>query len=172
MTALFIREPLQALYSIQTRRIPMSDLNSVNLIGRLTKTAEVKYTANNIPICCFSIATNRIRSFNETKKTRVYYFNFRLLGDRWEGITPYLIKGKLVAIQGHLEQDRWEKDGKQRSCIKIAVDDLQPLEFDALEDSENLPPAPEHILADTVNERIEGSPGTTEGGNEEAGGTF
>jgi single-strand DNA-binding protein len=171
MTALFIREPLQALHFIQTRRISMSDLNSVNLIGRLTKAAEVKYTANNIPICCFSIATNRIRSFNETRKTILYYFNFRLLGDRWERITPYLIKGKLVSIQGHLEQDRWEKDGKQRSCLKIAIDDLQLLGFNTPEDDEYLPPAPEPIVADTVNEHTEESPKTAESGDEEAGGS-
>jgi len=148
----------------------MSDLNSVNLIGRLTKTAEVKYTANNIPICCFSVATNRIRLLNEARKKIPHYFNFRLLGDRWEGITPYLVKGKLVSIQGHLEQDRWERDGKQRSCLKIAVDDLQLLGFDTPEDSEYLPSAPESISPDTANEHTEESPRTTEGGNEEAGG--
>jgi single-stranded DNA-binding protein len=33
----------------------------------------------------------------------------------------------LVLIQGCLEQERWERDGKQRSCISISIRKIQPL---------------------------------------------
>jgi single-strand DNA-binding protein len=105
----------------------MSDLNNVCLIGRVTRNVEIQYTAKGIPIYCFSIANNLNKQVNNAWERVPNFFNFRLLGKRWEGISSWLIKGQLVSIQGRLEQDRWERDGKQRSCVKIAVMEIQPL---------------------------------------------
>jgi single-strand DNA-binding protein len=88
---------------------------------------EIQYTAKGIPIYCFSIANNLNKKMNNTWERVPNYFNFRLLGKRWEGISPWLIKGQLVSIQGQLEQDRWERDGKQRSSMKITIMEIQPL---------------------------------------------
>jgi single-strand DNA-binding protein len=105
----------------------MSDLNNVCLIGRVTKDVEIQYTAKGIPIYCFSIANNLNKQVNNEWVRVPSFFHFRLLGKRWEGISSWLIKGLLVSIQGRLEQDRWERDGKQRSCLRIAVMEIQPL---------------------------------------------
>ena len=35
-------------------------MNSVNLIGRLTKDPELRYTANNFPMCSFTLAIDRM----------------------------------------------------------------------------------------------------------------
>jgi single-stranded DNA-binding protein len=53
-----------------------------------------------------------------------HYFNFRLFGEKWRGIGERLNKGCLVSVQGHLEQDKWEQDGKKRSALKIAVEHI------------------------------------------------
>ena len=39
----------------------MADLNSVNIIGRLTRDADLKYTSGGMAISNFSIAVNRRR---------------------------------------------------------------------------------------------------------------
>jgi single-strand DNA-binding protein len=88
---------------------------------------EIQYTAKGIPVYCFSIANNLNKQVNKNLVRVPNYFNFRLLGKRWEGISSWLIKGRLVSMQGRLEQDRWEKDGNRRSCMKIAVVEIQPL---------------------------------------------
>jgi single-strand DNA-binding protein len=88
---------------------------------------EIQYTAKGIPVYCFSIANNRNKQVNNTWERVSHFFSFRLLGKRWEGISSWLIKGQLVSIQGQLEQDRWGRDGKKRSCLKIAVHEIQPL---------------------------------------------
>ena len=46
-------------------------------------------------------------------------------GKRAEALSPYLVQGQLVAIEGHLIQRRWEKDGKKFSKLEIAVDNIQ-----------------------------------------------
>lgn len=44
-----------------------------------------------------------------------------------ENLKPYLTKGKMILIAGHLKQDRWEKDGQKFSRIKIEVEEVQLL---------------------------------------------
>jgi single-strand DNA-binding protein len=88
---------------------------------------EIQYTAKGTPIYCFSIANNLNKQVNNAWERVPSFFNFRLLGKRWEGVSSWLVKGRLVSIQGQLEQDRWERDGKKRSCLKIAVNEIQPL---------------------------------------------
>jgi single-strand DNA-binding protein len=88
---------------------------------------EIQYTAKGIPIYCFSIANNRKKMVNNKWVRVPSYFNFRLLGKRWERISSRFIKGQPVSIQGRLEQDSWEQDGKQRSRIKVTVTEIQSL---------------------------------------------
>jgi single-strand DNA-binding protein len=56
-----------------------------------------------------------------------HYFDFRLFGEKWRGIGEHLKKGCLVSIQGRLEQDKWEQEGRKRSALKIAVERLSLL---------------------------------------------
>jgi single-strand DNA-binding protein len=105
----------------------MSDLNHVCLIVRVTKNVEIQYTAKGVPLYCFSIANNLNKQTDNKWAQVLSFFNFRLLGKQWEGISSWLIKGRLVSIEGRLEQDRWEREGKHRSCLKIAVTEIQPL---------------------------------------------
>ena len=39
----------------------MADINNVVLVGRLTRDAELKYTAGGQAVCKFSVAVNRRR---------------------------------------------------------------------------------------------------------------
>jgi single-strand DNA-binding protein len=105
----------------------MSELNIVCLIGRLTKNAELGVTGNNTPFCAFSIATHFSRLTDGEWVEVAHYFPFRLFGEKWRGIGEHLHKGCLVSIQGRLEQDKWEQDGKKHSGMKIAVDRIRLL---------------------------------------------
>jgi single-strand DNA-binding protein len=75
-----------------------------------------------MPYCAFSIATRRSRMADGEWIATPHYFNFRLFGERWRGIGEHLKKGCLVSIQGHLEQYKWEQEGRKRSALKIAVE--------------------------------------------------
>jgi single-strand DNA-binding protein len=105
----------------------MSDLNVVCLIGRLTNNAELGVAGNNTPYCAFSIATRRSRQVDGEWGETPHYFNFRLFGEKWRDIGERLRKGCLVSIQGHLEQDKWEQNGKKHSSLKIGIDRMRLL---------------------------------------------
>ncbi|MDR2149444.1 MAG: single-stranded DNA-binding protein [Spirochaetaceae bacterium] len=105
----------------------MVDLNHVVLIGRLTRDAELKYTANGQAVCKFSIAVNRRRKNGDQWVDEANFFDIVLWGRQGEALNQYLVKGKLVGIDGELRQDRWEQDGQNRSKVEIIANNLQLL---------------------------------------------
>lgn len=104
-----------------------NDLNKVELIGRLTRDADLKYTSTGTAIAAVSLASNRSVKKQDNWETEVSYFDASIYGKSAENLKPYLTKGKTIAIAGHLKQDRWEKDGQKFSRIKIEVEELQLL---------------------------------------------
>jgi single-strand DNA-binding protein len=105
----------------------MADLNRVVLIGRLTRDAELKYTANGQAVCKFSIAVNRRKKNGDQWVDEANFFDIVLWGRQGESLNQYLVKGKLVGVDGELRQDRWEQDGQNRSKVEIVVSNIQLL---------------------------------------------
>lgn len=105
----------------------MPDLNLVSIIGHLTRDVELKYTTTGTAIAGLSIACNRNVKKGDNWETDVSYFDATMYGRMAEGLKSYLVKGKMVAIIGHLKQDRWEKNGQKFSKLRIEVEELQLL---------------------------------------------
>jgi len=105
----------------------MVDLNHVVLIGRLTRDAELKYTAAGQAVCKFSIAVNRRKKSGEQWVDEPNFFDIVLWGRQGESLNQYLVKGKMVGVDGELRQDRWEQDGQNRSKVEIVAANIQLL---------------------------------------------
>ncbi len=103
------------------------DINHVIEIGNLTRDEEVNYTPGGMAVGKFSIAVNRRVKKGQEWTDEVNYFDVSLFGKQAESLKPYLTKGKKVAIDGYLKQDRWEKDGQKHSAVKIVANDIQLL---------------------------------------------
>jgi len=104
-----------------------NDINSVVLVGRLTRDAELKYTANGTAVCKFSVAVNRSRKTGDTWGDEAHFFDVVLWGRQGEAIHQYLSKGKQVGVQGELRQNRWEQNGQNRSKVEIHALNVQLL---------------------------------------------
>lgn len=105
----------------------MNDLNRVVLIGRLTRDSELKYTNTGSAICKFSVAVNRRRKSGDNWVDEANFFDVAAWGKMGESLNPYLTKGKQVAVEGELRQDRWEQDGQARSRVEIFATNIQLL---------------------------------------------
>jgi len=105
----------------------MVDLNHVVLIGRLTRDAELKSIASGQSVCKFSIAVNRRRKNGDQWEDEPNFFDIVVWGRQGESLHQYLIKGKMVAVDGELRQDRWQQDGQNRSKVEIVANYLQLL---------------------------------------------
>jgi single-strand DNA-binding protein len=106
----------------------MADLNHVVLIGRLTRDAELKITAGGQAVCKFSIAVNRRRKNGDQWEDEANFFDIVVWGRQGESLSQYLVKGKMVGVDGELRQDRWQQqDGQNRSKVEIVATNLQLL---------------------------------------------
>jgi single-strand DNA-binding protein len=99
----------------------------VVLIGRQTRDAELKYTANVQAVCKFSDAVNRLRKNGDQREDEANFFDIVVWGRQGESLNQYLVKGKMVGVGGELRQDRWQQDGQNRSKVEIVATNLQLL---------------------------------------------
>ena len=103
-------------------------LNRVTLVGRLTGDPELKYTAQGIPVASLSVAVNR-NVKNEAGEYEADFFNLVAWRQTAEFASNYLTKGRLVSVDGRLQQRSWvAQDGTKRHAIEIVVDNLQGLD--------------------------------------------
>ena len=99
-------------------------LNTVNIMGNLTRDPELKHTPSGKTVCSLSIANNRIYTKNGEKVTEVSYFDVEVWGVVAENCAKYLKKGNGIIVEGRLKQDRWEKDGKTQSKVRITANNI------------------------------------------------
>ena len=106
----------------------MTDLNTVILVGRLTKDLELKYTTNGMAVGTGSIAVNREAVRNSEKVKETSFFNFSMFGKIAESLKTYMVKGKQVVLQGALKQRTWnDENGGKHSVVEIIVENVQLL---------------------------------------------
>lgn len=103
------------------------DINSVTIIGRLTKDAELKYTNSGFAISVLSLAVNSSVKKNDEWIEEAHFFDCKLLGRRGEALNQYLQKGTQIAVIGELKQERWEQGGQKRSKVTILANNVQLL---------------------------------------------
>ena len=104
-----------------------SDINSVVIVGRLTRDVELKYMNNGNAVASMSIAVNRSKKEGDQWVSEAHFFDVSYFGKGAEAVKPYLRKGKQIAVQGSLRQNRWEKDGQKQSRVVIVADSVELL---------------------------------------------
>src|SRR5574344_470365 len=108
----------------------MTDLNHVIEIGRLTRDISERdfaYTTGGTSRLNLSIAVNRSEKRGGEWSNRASFFDVTVWGKQAENIKPYLRKGKQIAVDGYLDQQRWEKDGQKYSKVVIIANNVQLL---------------------------------------------
>jgi single-strand DNA-binding protein len=100
------------------------NLNSVNIMGNLTRDPELKILSSGKSVCSLSIANNRVYTRNNEKVSEVSYFDVEVWGVVADNCTKFLKKGSGIIVEGRLRQDRWEKDGKTQSRVRIVANNI------------------------------------------------
>ena len=103
-----------------------SDMNTVNLIGNLTRDPEVRQTASGTDIASLRLAFNTRSNQGGDWGDKSNYIDVTVFGRQVPSIEQYLEKGKKVGVTGRLEWREWEtKDGQKRQMIEIVASDVQ-----------------------------------------------
>lgn len=102
-------------------------INRVIISGNLTRDVEVRRTQSGMVIASFGVAVNERRKNNQTGEWEDYtnFVDCSMFGNRADKISPYLVKGTKVAIEGKLRYSQWERDGQKRSKLEVIVDEIE-----------------------------------------------
>ena len=113
----------------------MPALNRVQLIGRLGKDPDGKFTPTGKQVTHFSLAvTNRWKSKDGDTKEYTEWINIEAWGRLGEVCKEYLKKGSLVYLDGRLKTDRYEDKGETRYFSKVVALQMQMLDRKPAED--------------------------------------
>lgn len=106
----------------------MPSLNTVLLIGNLTRDPEVKYTNSGKAIADIGLAINRkYTDGNGERKEDVTFVDVKLWGKLADLAGQYLKKGRPVFIEGRLQTESWEdkQTGQKRSKMIVVGEQMQ-----------------------------------------------
>lgn len=102
-------------------------MNSIILIGRLTKDPDLRYTPNGKAVCSFTLAVDRPYSGD---KKEADFINIIVWNKVGENCAQYLSKGRKVAVQGRLQIRSYEDDnGKKKYITEVVANSVEFLEF-------------------------------------------
>jgi single-strand DNA-binding protein len=102
-------------------------MNTINLIGRLTKDPDHRVTENGTDLCKLRLAVPR-RKVNGEEAGAVF-ITVVAFGAQARSTSEYLTKGREVGITGRLEYSEWTAaDGSKRSTHEVIAEDVQFLD--------------------------------------------
>ena len=117
-------------------------INKATITGNITRDPELRQTQGGTSVLTIGVAVNDRRKNQQTGEWEDYpnFVDCTIFGNRATGVAPHLEKGMKVAIEGKLNQSRWQaEDGTNRSKIEIIVDEI---EFMAKRDGSQQPMQP------------------------------
>jgi len=122
----------------------MPSLNRVQLIGRLGRDPETRFTPKGSKVAQFSIAVNRHwHSAEGENKERTDWFNVDAWGRLGETCQEFLHKGSLVYIEGRLQTDVVGEGEDRKYFTKVVASNMQMLDRKPDEEEEPVPPVVE-----------------------------
>lgn len=95
-------------------------MNHVTLMGRLGKDPETRSYGDGKQMCYFSLAT--IEKYNGNENTQ--WHNIVMFGKTAELALKYLHKGEQVLLEGKINYQSWESDGKRNYRTQIICDKI------------------------------------------------
>lgn len=104
----------------------MGSLNRVDLIGRLGKDVELRYTQGGTAVANFSLATDERVKVNDKWESKPEWHSIVMFGKLAENAETYLKKGSSVYLSGRIQTRKWQdKEGRDRYTTEIVAFTMQ-----------------------------------------------
>ena len=98
-------------------------MNSLHIMGRLTADPEITSTQSGTTIARYTVAVDRKYAKDGQQKTD--FFTCTSFGKQAEFVERYLKKGVKVVASGEMRLDTVQKDGKNVTYPKVAVNEIE-----------------------------------------------
>ena len=126
-------------------------MNSVVLVGRLTKDPELRYTSSNRPVTQITVAVNRTFT-NQNGEREADFINVVIWDKQAENVAKYLTKGRLVAVEGRIQTRNYDNnEGKKVYVTEVVALSVQFLESKGSNTNVNNSSNPFDNMVDTPN---------------------
>nr|DAN80879.1 MAG TPA: Single strand binding protein [Caudoviricetes sp.] len=103
-------------------------LNSVCLVGRVTKDVELRYTPSNVAVATFTLAVNRTFK-NENGDREADFINCVMWRQQAENLANWAKKGALIGITGRIQTRSYDNQQGQRVYVtEVVAETFQLLE--------------------------------------------
>ena len=101
-------------------------MNSVNLIGRLTRDPDLRYTQSGIAVVRFTLAVDRKLSKEKRQQAEqtADFISTTAWGKTAEIISNYFSKGSQIGIEGRIQTGSYEKDGQRIYTTDVIVNSI------------------------------------------------
>jgi single-strand DNA-binding protein len=100
-------------------------VNKVILIGHLGRDAETAFTASQVSVTKFSVATNRRWKDQQSGEWKEETDWTRVTLWKGENVAPYLVKGTQVYVEGRLQTRSYDdKDGKKVWATDVIAENV------------------------------------------------
>jgi single-strand DNA-binding protein len=102
------------------------NINSVVLVGNLTRDPELRHTPSGTAVTTLRLAVNDRIKRGEEWQDAAYYFDVTVWGRDAENCAQYLAKGRPVGVQGKLTWREWDaQDGSKRQSVEVTANNVQ-----------------------------------------------
>ncbi len=105
-------------------------MNSVHLIGRLTRAPECRTTVGGKMIGGFDLAVNHYhRSPGGEVQEETDFMTIEVVGDLAHELPHLISRGSLVYVEGRLRLTKWknQRTGKSGQKLKVTASRVEPL---------------------------------------------
>ena len=110
----------------------MASINSVHILGNLTRDPEVRYTPKGSAVTDISLALNRVWYDDQNQKhEECDFIDVTVFGKTAENCGKFLAKGLRLHVEGRLKQENWEDKatGQKKSKVKVVADKVTFIDF-------------------------------------------
>ena len=108
----------------------MASVNRVNIVGRLGRDPELRYTQSGTAVCSLNVATDESYTDRDGNKVdRTEWHRITCFQKQAENCANYLAKGSLVYVEGSLTTRKWQdQQGQDRYTTEIKAERVQFLD--------------------------------------------
>ena len=110
-------------------------MNSVNIIGRLTRAPEMRVLQNGTAMTRFTLAVDRALSKDKKQEAEqkgqstADFVPVTVWGKQAVNCANYLAKGRVAAVSGRITTGSYEKDGKTVYTTEVTAERVQFFEW-------------------------------------------
>ena len=97
-------------------------LNTITIMGRLTRDPELRTTQSGTPVASFTVACERDFAGQDQEKV-TDFIDCVAWRQGGEFVSKYFHKGNMIIVDGRLQSRKWEdRDGNKRTSWEINAD--------------------------------------------------